>query len=117
MLVHLTERDIRSIISLAELNNANHPPDETGAVQAETPITDAHCEALKKAIAALPREAVKELVALFSFGCGNSLKDRFHLQVWLSELAPDAGDVDFIVERSSCLPDYLRIGLQRLGSN
>jgi len=123
MLVHLTEREILAIAELAELNNSAHPESEIGITQEEGseqyggPIPNAEREALKQAIGSLSLEARLELIALIWFARGNAPKDSFAVHLTLAKGASGAGDVDYIAEKSSRLPMYLRHGIDRLISN
>jgi Protein of unknown function (DUF3775) len=120
MLVHLTEPQILTIITLAERNNAAHPESEIGLAQEVArgelgrTIPAAEREVLKQAIESLSQEARLELVALIWFARGNAPKDSFPSHLSLAKGASGAGDVDYIAEKSPCLPMYLRSGIDRL---
>ena len=120
MLKHLKETDVQAIIAAAERNNSAHPASEIGITLEAGLKTIGRVvrerKALQKIIELLSPDARQELMALMWLGRGDT-PGSFADHLKHAKNTSDAGDVDYIAEKSPSLPLYLRAGLARLKSS
>jgi len=118
-LIHLTEEQVRKIISLSEAWNRTYPPSELGDdffEDAEKSYEHLHAPELAEFtayITALSDEARYELMALMWLGRGDSGQNFGQLITYAKKKA-NKGDVNYIVEKIPALPRYLADGLKLL---
>ncbi len=116
-LIHLTEEQVRKIISLSEAWNRTYPPSELGDdffEDAEKRYEHLHAPELAEFtayITALSDEARYELMALMWLGRGDSGQNFGELITYAKKKA-NKGDVNYIVEKIPALPRYLLDGLK-----
>jgi|GEM_PF-840214 len=121
MLKYLTEKQIAAVISAAEALNAVSPSSELGLEypgDIEKSVEDwermkPYRVALLDTISGLSLEARFELMAVMWLGRGDA-DGPFDQLLRHAKRLTDEGHVEYIAEKSSSLPLYLRQGLTKL---
>jgi hypothetical protein len=110
MLKNLKQADVDAVIAACEQAAAAAPPDpETGGL----PL--AARDSVYTLVDALPREAQDELLALMWTG-GPKNENSFAQNLELAQKVADDNHAEFLSEQAARLPDYLRDGLKRMGT-